>query len=412
VVVLVAQTAVQPSFAEPAEDEAVFELGAYATPARAGDLGSVDVFVGVSNDRLQFAKRRGRLTAEYTVGIDLLTEDGIRVKGKTIRHRRTARGYGETNNAELRQITHARFDMAFGEFRVAVRLRDEDLRKEFRRSRKIEVKSVGPGELGLSDIILLADRAEAAAGRFDDFQSICFQIKADHKPALYAVFRAVGDVGEQATGRALLRHPAGEVARDVQFTLPGQDAWRFIELSSEGLPTTAYDVEITLRNDKGLEAKSKRKLVIRAAGMSPLVDDLDEAIEQLRYVADNKQRKRMMEAQGDERRELFDAFWKTRDPSPGTPVNELMDEYYRRIQEADARFRCYKAGWKTDRGWVYVTHGEPSEIERFPFELDTHPYEIWRYYNPDRRFVFVDRNGFGDYDMVESEGGNFRYGVD
>ena len=38
-----------------------------------------------------------------------------------------------------------------------------------------------------------------------------------------------------------------------------------------------------------------------------------------------------------------------------------------------------KVGWKTDRGRVYVLYGEPSEIEKFPNQMDQKPYEIWHY---------------------------------
>ncbi len=402
----------RPAIAAPTTERLGFELGVYGTPAASEGLGGVDVFVGVTNDRLQFVKRRGRWVAEYTITVDLLTEDGTRVKGKTVGHRRTAQGYRHTNDATIRQISHMRFDMSKGSFRVATRVRDEDLRREVAQEKVVEVGSVADGDLGLSEIILLADREEAEAGRFADFQSLYFGAKADQEGTLYAVFRVVGALDGEASGRALFRHPSGNVVRDADFGLPAKDGWRFIELNAEGLPTTVYDIEVTLSAEAGMTASTTRKLIIRSAGISPLVSDLDEAIDQLRYIADKGDRDRMKEAQDEEKRNLFEAFWKTRDPSPGTPDNELMDEYYRRIHEADTRFRCYKAGWKTDRGWVFVTHGEPSEIERYPFELETHPSEVWRYFRPERRFVFVDRNGFGDYDMIESTGGNFRYGVD
>ena len=38
-----------------------------------------------------------------------------------------------------------------------------------------------------------------------------------------------------------------------------------------------------------------------------------------------------------------------------------------------------KIGWKTDRGRIFILYGEPSEIERFPNQMDTKPYEIWHY---------------------------------
>jgi hypothetical protein len=51
-------------------------------------------------------------------------------------------------------------------------------------------------------------------------------------------------------------------------------------------------------------------------------------------------------------------------------------------------------------GMVYIIFGEPSNIERHPYEMDTKPYEIWAYYNINKQFVFVDNSGFGDYRLI------------
>ena len=88
------------------------------------------------------------------------------------------------------------------------------------------------------------------------------------------------------------------------------------------------------------------------------------------------------------------------DPSPGTEENELMDEYYRRVDFSNANFGTMQQGWQSDRGMVYIILGAPNDIERHPFESDGKPYEIWTYYRINRDFIFVDTTGFGDYRLV------------
>ncbi len=63
-----------------------------------------------------------------------------------------------------------------------------------------------------------------------------------------------------------------------------------------------------------------------------------------------------------------------------------------------------KEGWKTDRGRVYIMYGEPNEIERYPNQTQTRPYEIWSYYDLEGgvRFVFGDITGFADYQLLHS----------
>ena len=77
-----------------------------------------------------------------------------------------------------------------------------------------------------------------------------------------------------------------------------------------------------------------------------------------------------------------------------------MIEYYRRIQTADERYSHFIDGWKTDMGMVYIIFGEPDQIERYPFQENTKPYEVWFYYGANKEYVFVDESGFGDYRLT------------
>jgi GWxTD domain-containing protein len=106
-----------------------------------------------------------------------------------------------------------------------------------------------------------------------------------------------------------------------------------------------------------------------------------------------------------EKLKRFKAFWKSKDPSPNTVDNEVLNEYYRRVSYANKHFKNYLPGWKSDMGMIYIVLGPPDNVERHPFEYDSKPYEIWDYYSINQRFYFVDETGFGDYKLL-----NFNYG--
>ncbi len=76
----------------------------------------------------------------------------------------------------------------------------------------------------------------------------------------------------------------------------------------------------------------------------------------------------------EEQEEFIRQFWQRRDPTPGTPVNEVKEEHYRRIAYANERYADEVPGWRTDRGKVYITFGPPDEIESYPGIR-----ENWRY---------------------------------
>jgi GWxTD domain-containing protein len=86
------------------------------------------------------------------------------------------------------------------------------------------------------------------------------------------------------------------------------------------------------------------------------------------------------------------------DPNPNTEKNELMEEYFLRVNIANQNFSTLSQdGWQTDQGRIFIKFGEPDDIERHPFERNSPPFEVWRYYNLRKVFVFLDRTGFGDY---------------
>lgn len=127
-------------------------------------------------------------------------------------------------------------------------------------------------------------------------------------------------------------------------------------------------------------------------------NDFGSAIQQLRYIANSKEIKQLKKADKESRLEEWNKFWKSKDPSPDTDINELKDEYYRRISYSNHQYNLpNKPGWLTDMGMIHVINGKPDDIDRHPFDIETKPYEIWYYYNPRRRFLFIDVNGYGEY---------------
>ena len=92
----------------------------------------------------------------------------------------------------------------------------------------------------------------------------------------------------------------------------------------------------------------------------------------------------------------------TRSPAS---AREWLRKYFERVKKANTQYTTIQQkGWKTDRGRVLLVFGEPSEIERYPNQVDTKPYEIWNYHELEGGviFVFADLTGFSDYQLIHS----------
>ena len=100
----------------------------------------------------------------------------------------------------------------------------------------------------------------------------------------------------------------------------------------------------------------------------------------------------------------FMEFWKKRDPDTTTAYNEVMAEFYRRVDESIRRFSSLKEndGFKTDRGRIFILYGTPTTTERRLLPNST-PTEAWTYQNIRRKFIFTDPSRSGSYILTETE---------
>jgi len=138
------------------------------------------------------------------------------------------------------------------------------------------------------------------------------------------------------------------------------------------------------------------------------------------YIITDQERAAFQRLQTDEEREHFiEQFWLRRDPTPGTVENEFKEEHYRRIAYTNQNYsNAYLAGWKTDRGRIYITYGPPDEKESHPSGgryarpaeqgggvTTTFPFESWLYHyikgiGENVIVEFVDPTMTGEYRMT------------
>lgn len=135
--------------------------------------------------------------------------------------------------------------------------------------------------------------------------------------------------------------------------------------------------------------------------MVSLDTNMEQSIELVRLIADNDEIDALREALPAERTQAWDRFWERRDPTPGTADNEFRTEFFSRVRYANQNYGVLEPGWKSDRGRVHIRYGPPDEIEQRPSSMSGLAFEIWTYTRAGRRFVFVDYDGFGRYELYQ-----------
>ena len=164
---------------------------------------------------------------------------------------------------------------------------------------------------------------------------------------------------------------------------------------------------ISIKNDFRIELKQNKKVneIIVSfskfkSGISSYIYDVELAIEQMKYILNEDEINSLKNIKQNKKEEFFYTLWENRDPSPKTEYNELMEEYFKRIEYANEHFSGWEPGWETDQGMIYILFGPPEEIQRTnPSSQSSSTYQIWNYFTISKRFVFVDQSGFGDFKL-------------
>jgi GWxTD domain-containing protein len=136
------------------------------------------------------------------------------------------------------------------------------------------------------------------------------------------------------------------------------------------------------------------------------VEDCDNLFNGIKYIAASKEISQYENLSTlDAKREFLFNFFGARDPNPGSSVNEFKEEFLKRIETVESRYKTFtRKGVRTDRGRVYLTLGEPDEIELHPNDYNSKPYEVW-YFNSVEGgiyFIFGDISGYSDYELLHS----------
>jgi len=372
----------------------------------------VDLFVKVPYSNIKFIKTENGFESKYTITITVYDED----KEKTFvekmwNEKVVAKDFIQATSDMNYKFSYKSFELEPGVYLLRAELYDEDSKK----TSFIEIKKIVKkydSRIQISDLVFLTDSVNTASGmryipsvsnKFTDKDStfrVMYEILADHKQNLFVEYR----VSESKSGKSIIN--VVNTAVDS-----GKNIINY-KLAKIKLSLGEYVVEIRIRNDEyKFVAETAKRFISKIMGYPSSILDLDKAIEQMLYIGTSDELDNIKSLSDyDTKMKAFLDFWRKKDPTPNTEENELLYEYYRRVEYANENFKHYFEGWKTDMGMIYIILGTPSNVERHPFEYNSKPYEIWDYYDINRRFVFVDQTGFGDYRLLNQNYGDwYRY---
>lgn len=136
-----------------------------------------------------------------------------------------------------------------------------------------------------------------------------------------------------------------------------------------------------------------------------VITNFEEMANLLRYFDHPEWVDSLRRAPPDKRPDVWREFWRATDPNPISAENEALDDYFRRVQEANVRFQDEgQPGWLTERGEVLITLGEPDETLDMANGMDRTGLRVlrWTYANERLVLYFEDQTGFNRFRLTTS----------
>lgn len=372
----------------------------------------LDIYLQVPFANVQFIRKDTLFTASYTVTLTVFDEnkENIFYDQNWVEKLETS-SFDEANSPFSSNYSQRSVDLKPGKYMLYCSIEDAD-------SKKLSFNEALLAVRGFSDTLEISDALmiEEIIKDKDTEHLIpdVSRVITNRTTEIPLVFEVYSDKNQLYTFEYSMKNKKGDT-----LYLKTED--KNIAAGVNNMVYTFKDFKFTLGEielgisikKEGKPYKSYIKIASgRIHGIPLSISSVEDAIDQMIYIAPGSVLNSMREAPNNEERlKLFFAFWDTKKPNKTSEDNPVMKEYYRRVDYSNRFFKGRPAGWRSDMGMVYIILGPPDMVERQPMPANSRPYEIWSYNHLNRQYLFLDVGGFGsyilqnaDYDLLNAGG--------
>jgi len=364
----------------------------------------LQLYINIPNNFLNFIQEDSGFVAKYELTVNILNAEHESIAGKISKQKRHAANFTEANSHRKVLNQKFNFNVTPGKWQVFIEVMDGAAATPHRETRKLILPEMKPLMVTAPLFFYTQSDSNDSAPQTPILPPVAIQggpaiesrflLTAPLHTSPVHLYCAV--VNTQGDTTKFFRHTVNIRQNRQWVRIPLDDALTFGE----------YQLHISAQQNLAM-AHAQGPFWIQWAHHSKYVPALFDAATVLKYIMDKDQYNAFMAMPDTEKEEALSRFWKERDPTPETVINELEEEYYKRVEFANQHFMPWSqktSGWKSARGRVYILYGPPTQVERPPLSSGSQrQYEIWHYQTLNRKFLFVDRYGNGDYILYSQE---------
>ena len=385
---------------------------------------AIVVAASIPYRRLVFFLRDRRYEARYRIYLELKRRRGASVPGGVWEESVAADSFRETTSAAKFASTRRTFPVDPGEYTAVVTIEVIDTSRRFTEEQAVRVVGEGTERLEVSTPVFYTCREDSLSQKPRDGEiavSACpFSggagarinpggVYGDFGGWARMVFGVVAPAahdGDSLVLTARMRDASGAVVRYARESFgrvaAGHSAF-CLEIGLDSLPIGEYEVDAVLETADGAQKSQStgRFTLLFNAGL--LVSHVDDLVDLLSLVADEKEAREVGVAPVAERMHAWALFWRKLDPTPSTESNEAFGDFLQRLRYALKTFSRHQPGWRTAMGKVYIRNGRPDKVEDRQESRIGRNYQLWYYYSKGIVFIFEDSIGSGEYHLLSTE---------
>ena len=378
----------------------------------------LEVYYKIFNNHLSFVKKDDAFVADYEIQVKVLGKNKRQVSGNSISEKFTVSFYKETLSPVNFIINQLDLSTPSGQYKLEVTLIDKNSQETSTSNFSLKIPDYREKNVTLSGVEFAQEISDTALGTKFDKQDKKIIPKVERLFAgedqklwfYYEIYKNKPHPAELEITYEIIDFLQRQIHQETEKLQLEQPSLRLVKsLSLENLSPNPYTLLIRIKEKGGPNAYRKEDFQIEWSPAFYVKSDFKTALEHLRYVANEEEIKKLKKAPQEDQIKKWEEFWKSKDPVPETPFNELKEQYYQRMKYANLHFKTYsKEGWKTDMGMVYIKYGRPDEVDRHPFDREEKAFQIWHYYELRRIFTFVHNFGNGEYELQYPYDGDIR----
>lgn len=388
--------------------------------------GKVQLVVSTAIDyrRLVFFRQPSGYVSEYRIFIEIRDEDDERIRGEVIEKTVTAMDFEMTRSSGMLSEVTKKIYIDPGEYDLRVIIEVAKTSLKYERFAEFRIYGREHGLFEMSDPVFSVPD-DGGRGRKPSPGELTFSVCSSEipdgfRPLTGGVF--IGFEGwirmswtalcpmEKRTGRGMevtvrVRDSRKHIRAYTRqtFEVDGEGRGMFcMEMNVDDLPLGFFEVTAALSIPNSTKKVIRTGSFTMLLGRSMFDEYFDDTLELIGYIAEDEDVERLRNISPDERMNEWNRYWKSKDPTTTTDLNEELSEFLRRVRFTLENFGTHGPGWKSDMGRIYIKYGPPdNSVDRDGRTLGS-KLKIWYYYSKGIAFIFEDPMGSGQYVLYDT----------